>query len=387
MILSESLQLFGIMRQETACMNVELRQPARAPKVQSRLDIVDCDIHPKNSLEDLRPYLSNRWWDHLQTYGLRPRHGFVKGYPFPKITPLATRRDAWPPGGGEPGSDLDFMRAQHLDRYGIAHGIMNPLAPSGQGVQNAELSAALAFATNECQLERFSRREKRLKASVVVPYEDAEASAHEIRRRAGDRGFAQVLLLSRTSEALGRKRYWPIYEAAVEAGLPVGIHAFGYSGFAMTNGGWPSFYIEEASEHATSAQAIVTSMIMEGLFERYRDLKIVLIECGFGWLPALGWRLDKHWKHLGEEVPHLTRAPSEYIREHFFVTTQPMEETEDPSHALDAMRWIGIERILFASDYPHWDFDDPAMAIPPSLAADERRMIFGGNARKLFGLD
>jgi uncharacterized protein len=351
--------------QETACMNVELRQPVHAPKSQSRLDIVDCDIHPKNSLEDLRPYLSNRWWDHLQTYGLRPRHGFVKGYPFPKMTPLATRRDAWPPGGGEPGSDLDFMRTQHLDHYGIAHGIMNLLAPSGQGVQNADLSAALAFATNECQLERFSRRERRLKASVVVPYEDAEASAREIRRRAGDRSFAQVLLLSRTSEALGRKRYWPIYEAAVEAALPVGIHAFGYSGFAMTNGGWPSFYIEEASEHATSAQAIVTSMIMEGLFERHRDLKIVLIECGLGWLPALGWRLDKHWKRLREEVPHLTRAPSEYIREHFFVTTQPMEETEDPSHVLDAMRWIGIERLLFASDYPHWDFDDPAMAIPP----------------------
>jgi predicted TIM-barrel fold metal-dependent hydrolase len=114
---------------------------------------------------------------------------------------------------------------------------------------------------------------------------------------------------------------------------------------------------------------------------------VVLIECGFGWLPALGWRLDKHWKRLREEVPHLTRAPSEYIREHFYVTTQPMEEADDPSHVLDAMRWIGIERILFASDYPHWDFDDPVMAIPPSLAANERQAIFGGNARKLFGLD
>ena len=369
-------------------MNVELRQPMRAQegRAASRLDIVDCDIHPKNSLDDLRPYLSNRWWDHLQTYGLRPRHGFAKGYPFPKMTPLAARRDAWPPGGGDPGTDVDFMREQHLDRYGIAHGVMNPLAPSGQGEQNAELSAALAFASNECQLERFTRRDQRLKASVVVPYEDAQASAREIRRRAGDRSFAQVLLLSRTSEALGRKRYWPIYEAAVETGLPVGIHAFGYSGFAMTNGGWPSFYIEEASEHATSAQAVVTSMIMEGLFERYRNLKVVLIECGFGWLPALGWRLDKHWKRLRQAVPHLTRAPSEYIREHFYVTTQPMEETEDPSHAVDAMRWIGIERLLFASDYPHWDFDDPVMAIPLSLNEEQRRMIFAGNAKKLYGL-
>ncbi len=366
-------------------MNVEVRQPLRSQ--QARLGIVDCDIHPKNSLEDMRPFLSNRWWDHLQTYGLRPRHGFVKGFPFPKMTPIAARRDAWPPGGGQPGSDLDFMREQHLDHYGIAHGVMNPLSPSGQGEHNAELSAALAFAINEAQLERWHGRDNRLKASVVVPYEDAEASRTEIRRRAGNRGFAQVMMLSRTSEALGRKRYWPIYEAAIEAGLPVGIHAFGYSGWAMTNGGWPSFYIEEVTEHATSAQALVTSMIMEGLFERYRDLKIVLIECGFGWLPALGWRLDKHWKRMRDEVPHVRRAPSEYIREHFYVTTQPMEETDDPTHVLDAMRWIGFDRILFASDYPHWDFDDPVMAIPPSLTDEQRRMIFAGNAMQLFGFN
>ena len=366
-------------------MNVEVRSPVRAQ--QTRMAIVDCDIHPKSSLEDLPPFLSNRWWDYLQTYGRRSRHGYVAGYPYPKMTPIAARRDAWPPGGGDPGSDLDFMREQHLDHYGIEYGIMNPLQPSGQGDMNAELSAAMAFAINESQLERWNRREPRLKASIIVPYEDAEASRLEIRRRAGDRSFAQVMVLSRSSEALGRKRYWPIYEAAVEAGLPVGIHAFGYSGWAMTNGGWPSFYIEEVSEHATSAQAVVSSMVMEGLFERYRDLKVVMIECGFGWLPALGWRLDKHWKRMRDEVPHLTRPPSEYIREHFYVTTQPMEEAEDPTHVLDAMGWIGFDRILFASDYPHWDFDDPMMAIPPGLGEEQRRMVFAGNARALYRLD
>src|ERR1700733_10069128 len=112
-------------------MNVELRQPVHPAK--SRLEIVDVDIHPRNALEDLRPHLSNRWWDYLQTYGRRPRHGYVAGYPYPKMTPSASRRDAWPPSGGQPGSDLGFMQEQHLDPYGIAHGILNPLQPSGQG--------------------------------------------------------------------------------------------------------------------------------------------------------------------------------------------------------------------------------------------------------------
>ena len=78
-------------------MNIELRQPVRAPK--TRYGIVDCDIHPKLTPDDMRPHLSNQWWSHLQTYGLRPRHGFAKTYPMPKITPQAARRDAWPPSG------------------------------------------------------------------------------------------------------------------------------------------------------------------------------------------------------------------------------------------------------------------------------------------------
>jgi len=106
-----------------------------------------------------------------------------------------------------------------------------------------------------------------------VPYENPEASAAEIKLRAGNKDFAQVFMLSRTSEAHGRRRYWPIYKAAVDAGLPVGIHVFGYSGWPMTNSGWPSFYIEEMTEHATGQQAVVASMIFEGLFEQFKDLK------------------------------------------------------------------------------------------------------------------
>src|SRR5262252_4273824 len=154
-------------------MNIELRQPGLERAERVKPAVIDCDIHPKPTLAALRPYLTNRWWEYLQTYGLRSRHGFAKGYPYPKATPQAARRDAWPPGGGLPGSDLAFMQAQYLDPYGIELGVM-------------------------------SSREPRLKASIVVPYEDGEAARAEINRRAGTRDFVQVLLLSRTADALGR---------------------------------------------------------------------------------------------------------------------------------------------------------------------------------------
>jgi len=168
--------------------------------------------------------------------------------------------------------------------------------------------------------------------------------------------------------------------------LPVGVHVFGSSGRPMSNTGWPSFYLEEITEHSASLQASVTSLIIEGVFERYPELKIVLIEAGFAWIPSLGWRLDRNWLRMKDEVPHLRRAPSEYLREHFWVSTQPMEEAEEADHVMDAMRWIGFDRILFASDYPHWDFDDPVLALPPSLTEEQRRMIYSGNAKKLYGL-
>jgi predicted TIM-barrel fold metal-dependent hydrolase len=366
-------------------MNIEVG--ARLREAGSRTRIIDVDIHPKASVEDLRPFLSSRWWNHLKTYGARSRQGFANGFPYPKSQPLASRRDSWPPGGGLPASDLDFMRRQHLDFYGIDYAVMNPLSPTGQGDQNEDFSAAMAFAANEFQLEGWNRRDPRLLASVVVPYEDAAASVVEIRRRAGDRRFVQVLLKSRTCELMGKKRYWPIYEASVEAGLPVGVHVFGTSGRAASNTGWPSFYIEEMTEHAACCQAQIASLIMEGVFERFTELKIVMIEAGFAWLPALGWRLDKTWQRMRDEVPHLKRAPSEYLRDHIYVSTQPMEETENPQHLMDTMGWIGWDRIMFSSDYPHWDFDDPLRALPPGLDEERRANIFSGTARSLYRLD
>jgi uncharacterized protein len=113
---------------------------------------------------------------------------------------------------------------------------------------------------------------------------------------------------------------------------------------------------------------------------------VVLIEAGFAWLPALKWRLDKIWNRLQDETPHLKRPPSEYIREHVWITTQPVEEPEPRKHLLDIIEWIGWDKVLFATDYPHWDFDDPGRALPLPFTDDQRRKLFLDNARAVYGL-
>jgi predicted TIM-barrel fold metal-dependent hydrolase len=128
------------------------------------------------------------------------------------------------------------------------------------------------------------------------------------------------------------------------------------------------------------------SLVMEGVFERFPSLKVVIIEAGVAWMASLMWRMDKHWKTLRSETPHLKRLPSEYIRQHVWLTTQPIEEPENRKHLIETIDWIGWDKICFSSDYPHWDFDDPLYALPLSrLTSTQREMYLRGNAHGVFG--
>lgn len=356
-------------------------------KARIGLAIADGDIHPRpKTKQALYPYLSERWQNHMSTFGMIPRHQYQAGPAYPKGNPDASRRDSYPPGGLSPGSDLDFMRKQHLDPNNVEFGVLNAITPAPGAAQNLDLAGALARALNEWQVAEWTEHEPRLKASIVVPYEDPAASVKEIEHWAGNPHFVQVLLMSRTAEPLGQRRYWPIFEAAARNNLPIGIHAFGYGGYPVTGSGWPSYYIEEMSGHSQCCQALLASMVLDGVFEHFPTLKIVLIEAGLAWLPSLGWRLDNHVHKLKAELPHLTRQPSEYIRSNVWLTTQPMEEPDRRKHLTDTCNWIGWDKLIFATDYPHWDFDDPAEALPIRINDDQRRAFFRENARAVYGV-
>ena len=155
----------------------------------ARLQRIDCDVHHAlRGLDDLRPFLSTRWWEHLQTFGLRMPVPFSGSAPYPKATPALSRTDAWPPGGGPPGSDVAFMREQLLDRYDIQYGLLHLLYPCGMDQRNQDFGAALCRAMNEWVVAAWTSQESRLKAAISVPGEDAAAAVAEIERWPGIRG-------------------------------------------------------------------------------------------------------------------------------------------------------------------------------------------------------
>ena len=351
-----------------------------------RVGIFDCDIHPTLKRPgDIKAYLSERWQRHFDEYGDFIRQPFLGALAYPKATRALSRTDAWPPGGGAPGSDLDFMREQHLEANNVARGVLQVLWPVGNKQRNPGFAAAMCTAINDWQIDQWTSREARLRGSIVTPQEEGDLAVAEI-RRVGDRpDFAQILLSPRSDDPPGRRRYWPIYEAAVKHNLPIAFHVGGVNGRPATGTGHPSFYAEEHQSHVQYMQAVVASLIFEGVFDAFPALRVLMIESGLAWAPALGWRMDEAWKRHASEVPHLERPPSEYLKQHFWFSTQPSDEPERSSHLRELFDWIGWDRILFATDYPHWDFDDPRYAFKMKLSDVERFQIFWGNAQQAYG--
>ncbi len=348
--------------------------------------MIDCDVHNAVSSDAaLAPYLSARWRRHQELVGSRTFSPFVKGYAYPKAARFASRHDAWPPTGGLPGSDLEFMREQLLDRYDVEHAVLNCLYRAPEQRYD-EYGAALAAAVNDWQVEHWLERDARLRASITVPFEYPDLAAAEIDRAAAHPGFVQVLLYPRTQHPLGKRQYRPIFEAAERNGLPVGIHAASTTPGPITAAGWPSYYIEDHTGLAVAFQAQVVSLIMEGVFDRYPGVTVVLMEGGFAWVPALMARLDALHRRLGEEVPGLEHAPSHYLRHRVRITTQPMEEPERRDDLVPLLRDVGQDVLMFSTDYPHWDFDDPHRAFRTRVPADLHQRIMSDNARALYRL-
>src|SRR6195256_1676799 len=129
------------------------------------------------------------------------------------------------------------------------------LGRGGMEERNLDFAAALSGAVTDWQIAAFVEPEPRLRAGIVVPQEDAAFAVTEIERRADDPRFSQILISPRSSDPLGHRRYWPIYEAAQRAKRPIALHVQGFSGGpASTASGWATHYMQEHYAAATGMQ-------------------------------------------------------------------------------------------------------------------------------------
>ena len=349
--------------------------------------MIDCDVHNDWVNADvLLPYMDETFGDFLRR---GERAGGAQSFPHghrPWLHPEGYRRaDLNPAEGHSAGSDYAMMKEQLLDKYDLEYAIL-----TGEEIidlstiANPYYASAMAKANNEYLIHEWLTLDKRLKGSLAVAPQDPEGAAAEIRRRGDHPDIVQVMLSSAARRPYGDPFYNPIWEAAAEVGLLVAMHLGGNGGvnaessFAMP----PTFYYEHHALLCQSAMSHVASLILHGVFEKWPTLQFVIIECGISWLPPVLWRLDSGWKALRKETPWLKRLPSEYARDHLRFTTQPLEQPPNSDHMLAMLEAMdGKNTLLFSSDYPHWDFDDPyEVAIPK----DWRENVFDLNIRKVY---
>ena len=338
-------------------------------------EAIDCAIPlavPGNAA--LLPHLSE-WW---QAYITESGYAGPEGAPYPVRQVLGdVSADA---------ATLVNLRA-YLTGHRIVQGIV--YAPYDlEALHNEDLAAALATAVNEWQRVVWLEPEPRLRGSIVVRGRNPALAAAEIERLAADRRYVQVLLPVRAEALYGNRRYWPIFEAAARHRLPVALYAGGTPGMPTTPAGWTSYAIEDYVAYSQTFAAQVLSLVSEGVFARYPDLRVVLIGSGCSWLPSLLWRFDKNWRGLRREVPWLVQPPSQYVRDALRLTLAPFDGPAGPEALLEFGDWCGSEALLLFAGH------DPAIALseqdprplPDGMPEAARQAILMGNARAIYAL-
>ncbi len=353
---------------------------------------VDCDIHlGYRSLSELHPYLTRDTRALITESGT---FGFsIPGYPWQHPTGWL-RRDTYDASAVAdvltPGFELSQLRSDLLDRYAIDYGIAIPDEPAGYSIlPNADLAAQLCSAYNAWLADNWLSADSRLRGTIVVPAQHPAAAAREIRKWASDDRFVGVFLPGGARIPYGNHVYDPIWDAADETGLPVAVHVhFEGVGLAgpLTGAGHPDFYSEYHALLAASLHGHLASVLYHGIFERFPRTRMMLMEGGVAGYAGLLWRLDTNWRSCRSETPHCVRPPSEYVWDHVRFTTQPLESPEDEAALRGVVEPIRPwETLCFASDYPHWDFDDPKLTLR-ALPQEWHAPILGDNAVAFYGL-
>src|ERR1043165_2438467 len=174
---------------------------------------IDCDIHPAvgGPRTTLLPYLNDHWKEQVVSRAIDGLD--LNSYP-PNM-PFSGRAD-WRPvhgnsGSGKPGSELAMVQRGPFGQLGASHAICN-VVYGAQAVFDSYMAAGFCKAINDWIAAEWLSKDKRLRASIVVPIQAPDLALEEIERRASDNRFVSILLLSQGETLLGRRHHWPIYQ-------------------------------------------------------------------------------------------------------------------------------------------------------------------------------
>ncbi len=389
--------------------------------------IIDCDTHlmPRDAFEGVTGELAER----RPTLKFNEQNLYVDvdfpGYPLevPGTSPLLA------PGSGAMFKslwDIESRMADYDRKLGIEqHVVLPQFSGWWSYLIEPDLANKMARSHNEALLRLMKEFAGRILGSALLALQDVPNAIREM-EWARDNGFCSVVLDKvfpvkdhPYSEPLGSHReLWPFFKRAEEMAMPIYLHNVQH-GHRMSN--LPQYqrdglYIFAPQEGHMS----LTSLITSGLLDEFPNLQVIYTEAGTSFIKPLVLWLDKVLEsppvdYADQEEPlsnrtltkigeRLRRAraiqpahifleknkkpASHYFKNNFFFTI----ETEEPE-LVEAIEFLGAERFLFATDYPHDDpggkmkFEDVELLKKnPNISEAAKELIRWQNAERLFQL-
>jgi predicted TIM-barrel fold metal-dependent hydrolase len=355
--------------------------------------IVDCDAHhyENENFDEILPFMEN---DVLRQLSMSSRTKGGRGAFLPASVgyqDMGGRVTRYPMRSSEktePGRQRDVQLGERwMDAMGVDYSCLFPTGMLNIGMHpQKEVEVELCWAYNRWLTEKvLPETGGRIYSMLCLPLSDPDASLRQVEAFGGCKGVTGFMVTTVRNIGVHDNALMKVYRAIEERGLTLAFHS-------GPNWQEPVF---KSCNRFLSVHALgfsfynilhCTNWVINGMGERFPKLPVIWIEAGLAWIPFLMQRLDHEYMLRPSEAPLLKKKPSEYMRDMYY-STQPME-IQDIDAMKTTFRMMNAEtQLLYASDYPHWDFDLPSTIYDlPFLSEKAKHNILGGTAARLFKL-
>lgn len=323
------------------------------------------------------------------------KHLVVEGKMWPSRRDFYGRLGMWPEpkkpdhqwGWDRVGMQDPHKRIPDMDLEGIDIAVLFGTfigLGAAASIEDPGLGMAVSVAYNNWLAEYCKPYADRLKGIAMIPMQDPEAARGEIRRTVEQLGMVGVQVLTNFGgKLLHEAEFDPIWEEAQDLGVPICAHII-----STNSAGVDRFdrYVFKHAFYSLDTMLAVASFASGGILERFPKLKVAFMEAGAGWVPWMMDRLHEHYELLPQQMPWQQRSPEDWITsENCFFAVEPDEKTIPFVAQL-----IGEERLIYASDYSHWDCMCPdsvkAIYERTDISDGLKKKILSENAARLFNL-
>ena len=254
------------------------------------------------------------------------------------------------------------------------------------GVDDPSLESGMIRAFHRHMDEFCGRYPARLKGPIVASTRDVAGAVAEIEKW-GKSTWAVAVKPQVYKIPADHPSLDPIWKAAADHDLPIVHHSSTWNPpyYPGHDDMWDNIFLGRLASHPWGAMRFVAAFIGGGIPDRYPNLRFGTLECGFGWLPFWGRRMDEQYAYVGSTA-QLKMKPSDYLKSGRYFCSIERQEGEDMYRMVT--EFLGPDVLMYASDYPHSECQFPRsidnILAWQSLGPAARQKLFWDNATHFF---